>query len=234
MIKLDNESYNRKIRLTESINNKIINEDEDFEKWFDQKMSDFNKAYHSVKFSNFKNIKVHSLDVPLEKQDGKHTYTYVEDFNTGQKIIKYCVDYFKNYGFTITNHKQVQSVNKIYKEKDQYESLYNENQKFLSNGIFSCYINEKTDSDKKGKITFNVAINSIKIDAPEFDEFDYTNHHFIVCIESNALRARHVNEEKIEELLDKFFEGLDKIIGSNSNWQQKINIKTNAEIDAEG
>lgn len=231
MIKLDNENYNRKIKLTESINNRF-DEDKDFEDWFDNEMQKAQQEIATSPFSDIKNVKVHSLDVPLEKQDGKHTYTYVEDFKTGRALINYCIQFFnKERGFTVTAHKQTQGIKTIFKERNEYEPLYDSSKKFLSNGIFVAYINEKSNSKDRSRININVSINSIKIDSPEFDSFDNGNK-FVFFIESNALRAKHVNEEAIEEMFNKFYDGLYKKL--NTNWDVEENIKTNAEIDAEG
>ena len=39
------------------------------------------------KWNKFSNVKIQSLNVPIEDQDGESTYTYIVDVNTTKKLL---------------------------------------------------------------------------------------------------------------------------------------------------
>lgn len=217
------QNYNRKIKLTESINN--IFEDSKFDIEFDKELAKKQRELHSKKFDTLVGLKVKSLNVPIEKQDGKHTYTYVEDHITAGKILRFLDDYFKEKGFKLGNVKLDVDIKNIIKDAKLYEPLFNDD-KFLSNGIFSASYKDIVNKNSKARLKINIALNSIKIDSPEFDDFDQSNK-FIVYIETNGSRLKNLDKDKFEELMNIAIKSINKI--ATSNWQ----VKTNDEIDDE-
>lgn len=226
MIKLDDENYNRKIKLTESINNKIINE----VAWDERLSREGDAEIHRERFKDPNSVNIGFIQPPKSGKKYGYTYTYAEDFKTGEKIISFCIKFFSDWGFKIGAHEQVVDVLTLYNDRNEYGELY-KNEKFLSNGIFTAQLKQKIDKNP-GIVNFSVSINSIKIDIPEFKDFDYLEDNFVVYIDSNILRAKNVDEKEQKTLLESFEETLNEII--TPNWKIVKNIKTNAQIDAEG
>lgn len=227
------EQYNRKIKLTESINNKV-SEDKDFEKWFDKEYKNMQKNLGKTVFKDIHGIEPKSINKAISRQDNKYTYTYVEDHKTAENLFRTMINFFKAKGFNVGNVTLDVDPKKIIKEAGTYESLGNSNGKFLSNGYFTASLKDKVNKDSKGKIVINSTVNSIKIDTPEFDDFATNKGKFILFIESNGKRVKNVNEETFDKLINQLFEEIQSILNKTINWELKTNIKTNAEIDDEG
>lgn len=225
------EQCNRKIRFTESINNKV-SEDKDFEKWFDKEYAKMQKDLGKSVFKNIHGIEPKPIKTAISRQDNRYTYTYVEDNKTAEEVFREMINFFKEKGASVGDVTLDVDVKKIIKDVDSYGPLYDMKGKFLSNGYFTAHFNDNVNKSSKGKIVINAALNSIKIDMPQFKDFSSNDDKFILFIESNGYRVKNVNQETFSKMIDDLFDRITPKL--TDNWKLKTNIKTNTEIDYEG
>jgi len=162
------------------------------------------------KWNKFSNVKIQSLNVPIEDQDGESTYTYIVDVNTTKKLLSDIKRILENSSFKIDNEFNITDVNDVH-STDDYEPIGKLETKLLTNAGLSAHINNPY---KKGnRIYVNLGISSIRIDSPDFDRF-YQPNKFIVYLESNILYK--IDNSRAKRVVD-----LDNLIKKNQHkWSQ--------------
>lgn len=179
--------------INENVNR--IFEDADFERIYDNvvKRNQMKAQQDRWDWNEFSNVKIQSLDVPVEKQEKGFTYTYIADFDTTKKLLSEIKRILKDSQFDIDNEFNNTDIDPT----DDYEPIGKLESKLLTNAGLNAHINNPY---KKGnRIYVNLGISSIRVDAPEFYGF-YQPNKFIVYLESNILYK--VNNGKAKEVVN--------------------------------
>ena len=159
------------------------------------------------KWDKFSNVEIHSLNVPIEDQDGESTYTYIVDFKVTKKLLSDVKRILENSNFRIDHEFNITDISPT----DDYEPIGKLESKLLTNAGLNAHIDNPY---KKGnRIYVNLGISSIRVDAPEFDRF-YQPNKFVVYLESNILYK--INNSKAKNVVD-----LANLIKKNQHkWSQ--------------
>lgn len=179
--------------------NKNVNrifEDDDLKRIFRDTIKDNQmKAQQSRwKWNEFSNVKIQSLDVPIEDQDGESTYTYIVDFKTTKKLLSDIKSILENSNFKIDREFNITDISPT----DNYEPIGKLETKLLTNAGLNAHIDNPYK--KQSRIYVNLGISSIRVDAPEFDGF-YQPNKFVVYLESNILyKVNNSNAKKAVDL----------------------------------
>lgn len=159
------------------------------------------------KWDKFSNVEIHSLNVPIEDQDGESTYTYIVDFKVTKKLLSDVKRILENSNFRIDHEFNIIDISPT----DDYEPIGKLESKLLTNAGLNAHIDNPYK--KRNRIYVNLGISSIRVDAPEFDRF-YQPNKFVVYLESNILYK--INNSKAKNVVD-----LANLIKKNQHkWSQ--------------